>query len=331
MAEGQTKIGVLLGTRGMVMRAQREGVPVDPSALLRMAEEAEAGGVDSVWVGDSLVSKPRLEPVATLGALAARTSRVRLGTAVLLPALRHPVTLAHSLATVDILSQGRLVVAAGAGGAFTPDQREDWYAAGATPESRTGRLIETVQILKRLWSEERVSFEGRHFHLNEVTLHPRPVQPGGVPILLACHHRTGADAQYRRAARFADGIMGITDSPEEYAQVIRRVEEMAIEEGRDPGVLERAFYLTVNIGGDAVAAAAEARDFLMQYYRVEHWGDRWGPWGAPEAVAGSMAEYARAGAGHLVVRFASWDQPAQLRLFLQEVLPAFRAVEAGGR
>ena len=330
MAEGQTKVGVLLGTRGLVMRAQREGKPVDPSALLRMAEEAEAGGVDSVWVGDSLVSKPRLEPVATLAALAARTSRVRLGTAVLLPALRHPVNLAHSLATVDILSQGRLVVAAGAGGAFTPDQREDWYAAGVTPESRTGRLTEMVQILKRLWSEERVSFEGKHFHLDEVTLHPRPARSGGVPILLACHHRTGADAQYRRAARYADGIIGITDAPEEYAQVVRRVEEMAMEEGRDPEALERAFYLTVNIDGDAGAAAAEARDFLMQYYRVEHWGDRWGPWGGPEAVAASMAEYARAGARHLVVRFASWDQPAQLHRFLQEALPAFRAKEAGG-
>ena len=317
---------MLLPTRGPLLAARRSGRPVDGQVALRLAEHAEAAGLDSVWVGDSMVSKPRLEPVAMMAALAARTSRVRIGTAVLLPALRHPVTLAHSLATVDVLSGGRLVVAAGVGGAFTPEQLGDWLAAGVPSSGRTPRLMEALQLMKLLWAEEHVSFHGEHFTLEDVTLEPKPLQPGGIPVLLACHHRTGSDAQYRRAARYADGIIGITDSPDEYAQVVRRVDRLAAEAGRDPGELERAFYMTVNIGPDAQAAADEADDFLMAYYGVRHWGDRWGPWGTPEAVAARMAAYAQAGAGHLIVRFASWDQEAQLQRFAQDVLPAFRAL-----
>ena len=330
MAEEQTKVGILLGTRGLVMRAQQEGTPLDASPVLRLAERAEAAGLDSVWVGDTLTAKPRLEPVSVLAAISAVTSRVGLGTAVLLPALRHPVTMAHSLATVDILSQGRVVVAAGAGGAFTPDQIEEWHAAGVDPKTRGGRLTETVQIMKRLWTEDGISHDGRYFKLNNVTLEPKPVRPGGIPVLLGCHHRTGSDAQYRRAARHADGIMGITDSPEKYAQVVSTVEELAAAEGRDPAALQRVFYLTVNINRDAGAAEAEAHDFLMRYYHVEHWGDRWGPWGGPELVAQRMSDYAQVGVGHLVVRFASWDQPAQLDAFIRDVLPSFRAAEAKG-
>ena len=323
---------MLLTTRGPVMRAKREAMPVDASQVLELAREAEAAGLDSVWVGDSLVSKPRLEPVATLAALAASTARVRIGTAVLLPGLRHPATLAHALATVDVLSGGRLTVGAGAGGAFTPEQQGDWRAAGVSPESRGSRLGEMVRLMKRLWTEDRVSFSGKHFQLDGVTLDPKPAQPSGIPILLACHHRTGSQPQYRRAARYADGIVGITDSPSEYAQVVRAVERHASEAGRDPEAMERAYYMTVNIDSDARAAAASADDFLMAYYGVRHWGDRWGPWGAPERIAERMREYAGAGANHLIVRFASWDQPAQLERFVREVVPAFRSqVEARTR
>ena len=327
---GDVKVGVLLATRGLVMRAQREGTPANAEAFLELAERAEAAGLDSIWVGDSLVSKPRLEPVTALAAASARTRRVRLGTAVMLPAIRHPVPLAHSLATLDVLSNGRLVVGAGVGGAFTPEQAQDWTAAGVDPKTRTGRLTEMVQVMKRLWTEDEVRFEGRHFRLGGVTLHPRPVQPAGVPLLLGVHHRTGSEAQYRRAARYADGIIGITDAPNEFAQAAQRVMMLAAEEGRDPADLERVFYLTVNIDDDPAAALADADDFLMAYYGVRHWGERWGPWGSAQAVAESMQAYADAGAQHLVVRFASWNQRAQFERFEREVLPLFRASPRAG-
>ena len=322
----EKRVGLLLGTRGLVMRAGREGRPADASVMLELAEAAEAAGLDSVWVGDSLVSKPRLEPVSAMAAIAARTSRVLIGTAVLLPGLRPVVPLAHSLATVDVISGGRLIVGAGVGGAFTSEQAQDFIEAGVDPRTRAGRFTEMVQVLRRLWTEDHVTFEGNHLRLEDVTLEPKPVKPGGIPLVLATHHRTGSEAQARRAARYADGIISISDSPEEYAQTVAKVEKFAVEEGRDPGDLQRLFYMTVNINVDPVAAEAEADDFLLAYYGVRHWGRRWGPWGPATVVAERMVEYAHLGANHLVVRFASWDQWGQWERFREEVLPAFRAV-----
>ncbi|MCH8298329.1 MAG: LLM class flavin-dependent oxidoreductase, partial [Chloroflexi bacterium] len=118
MAQDKVKLGILLPTRGLLLRGEQ---PPNMDRIIALAEAVEQGGLDSVWVGDSLVAKPRMEPLAVLAALAARTSRVRLGTAVLLPALRHPVLLAQTLATVDLISGGRLVIGAGVGGAFNDD------------------------------------------------------------------------------------------------------------------------------------------------------------------------------------------------------------------
>lgn len=320
----QAKLGVLLPTRGPVMQAKRDKRPVDATKLLSLAQEVENGGLDSVWIGDSLVSKPRLEPVATLAALAAITMNIQIGTAVLLPVLRNPVTLAHSLATVDVLSKGRLILGIGVGGAFTELQKNDWLSVGISPSSRRDRLTEGLGIMHRLWTEDNVTHSGRYFEFENVTLDPKPLNESGIPIFLACHYRTGSDAQYRRVHQFADGIIGISDSPDEFHEVIQRVEAFKPSSNEVTNRFEQVFYMTVNVGYQPHVCAAEADDFLMNYYGVRHWGDRWGPWGSPEQVAYRMAEYVRAGANHIVVRFASWDQPGQLQLFLNEVVPLFR-------
>src|SRR5512134_1878754 len=114
------KVGVLLPTREAVMSGRFETAP-----LLDMAERVEAMGYDSVWVGDSLLARPRFEPLTLLAAVAARTRRVGLGTAVLLPALRHPLLLAHAAATVDRLAEGRLVLGVGIA-ADTPATRKEF-------------------------------------------------------------------------------------------------------------------------------------------------------------------------------------------------------------
>lgn len=321
-----TKIGMVLGTREVVMRAQRDGKPVDTKVIFDLAEAVEDSGLDSVWVGDSLVSKPRLEPVSTLAAIAARTSRIQIGTAVLLPSLRRIVPLAHSLATLDVISRGRLIVGAGVGGTFTPEQKQDFTAAGVNPGSRAGSFTEIVSSLKRLWKEDHVSFEGRYLRLEDVTLEPKPANPDGIPLVLATHYRTGIEAQVCRAAQYADGIISISDSPNEYAQMVAKVEELTVAKNRDPKTFQNFFYMTVNINVDAAVAEAEADNFLLDYYGVRHWGARWGPWGPATAVANRMAEYARLGADHLVVRFASWDQKSQWERFRDEVLPEFMAL-----
>ena len=321
MTTQRPSIGILLPTRGILLREER---PPQASLVLRQAERAEELGLDSVWVGDSLTSKPRLDPLTTLAAVAARTERVGIGTAVLLGALRHPVLLAQAAATVDLLSKGRLTLAMGVGGAFTEDQKREWAHAGVSRSQRAGRLEEVVQLLGHLWKDQTVTFHGDHFTLDEVSLEPRPFQEGGVPIWLACHYRTGLDAQERRVIRLADGYISITDQPPEYAQLTQKLQERAQEAGRDFEAMARAFYLTVNVNADPEEARREADAFIKAYYGVNIWERTWGPFGRPEAVIQRMQEYLQAGARHLIVRFASSDQAGQLETFAREVLPAFR-------
>jgi alkanesulfonate monooxygenase SsuD/methylene tetrahydromethanopterin reductase-like flavin-dependent oxidoreductase (luciferase family) len=134
----KVEIGVLLPTREAVMSGRFETAP-----LLRMAEHVEALGYDSVWVGDSLLARPRFEPLTLLAAVAARTTRVALGTAVLLPALRHPLVLAQLVATVDRIAEGRLRLGVG----IAPDSpavRREFEAAGVPFTQRVGRLVESI-------------------------------------------------------------------------------------------------------------------------------------------------------------------------------------------
>lgn len=316
------QIGLLLPTRGALLGAdQREGI----RALSQLAARVEAAGWDSVWVGDSLTAKPRLDPLITLAAIAARTQRVRLGTSVLLGALYHPVLLGRAAASVDLLSEGRLVLAMGVGGAFNKAQRQEWSAVGVDPRHRAARLEDMAQVLPQLWSGEPITFHGKQFHLDNVTLQPRPLQQPGIPVWLACHHHTGSDAQVRRAGLWANGIMSITDSPQQFREVWDRVAGAAAAAGRDPASLDRAFYMTVNLNPDEAAARQEADAFIRSYYGSNWWGDRWGPFGHPDAVIERARAYAEAGAGHLIVRFAAFDQAPQLDRFERFVLPALRA------
>lgn len=311
-------LGILLPTRGILLSG--EGQP-DVSLVLAMAERAEAIGLDSVWVGDSLTAKPRLEPLSTLTAVAARTRRVRLGTAVLLAALRQPVLLAQTVHTLDQLSGGRLTLGMGVGGTFTEGMRREWAAAGVPSAQRTARLEEVVSLLRVFRQEGPVSFRGRFSEYEGPAMQPRPVQQPGVPLFLACHHRTGNDRQYQRAAILADGIISITDSPQEFAQVVRAVRGHAAKAGREPSSLHAVFYMTVNLGENERHADEEADAFLMRYYGVRHWGDAWGPFGSASRVAERISEYHEAGAQTVILRFASFDQMAQLDRLRRDLLP----------
>ena len=320
MPPDNVKLGILLPTRGLLLGPNPPG---DADLIVRLARKVEAAGLDSVWVGDSLIAKPRLEPLVSLAAVAACTKRVRLGTAVLLAALRHPVLLAQTLATVDLISAGRLVLGAGVGGAFNEEQRQEWAAAGVNPGRRTSRMEEILRIVQQLGKADPVSFSGKHFCLEQVRMEPAPVQPGGIPVLLACHWLAQRDAQMARAAWLGNGLISISDAPEDYSRLVQRVREMVSALGRDPSQFETAFYMTVNMDSDSSKADAEATEYLTRYYGAEIWGDRWGPFGDPAKVQERMAEYVQAGAETLVVRFASFQPEVQLETFLDRVAPAF--------
>ena len=210
--ETRKSIGLLLPTRGIVMKN-----PDTPNVdlLFELAEEAERIGLDSLWVGDSLLSKPRLEPITTLSAIAARTSTVRIGTAVLLAAMRNPVLLAHSVATLDIISRGRAILGMGVGGVFNDALQKEWGAVGVLGKERAKRFEEIAEILRLLWTKNDVSYCGEYFHFDSVNLQPKPFQKRGVPIWFACHERAGKPQQWKRAAKLGDGIVSISDTPDE--------------------------------------------------------------------------------------------------------------------
>ena len=148
-----------------------------------MAREADEAGFDAVWVGDSVVAKPRLEAMTTLAYLAAITSRVRLGTAVLLPSLRQPVIMAQLIANVDQISRGRLIVGVGVGWSL-PSAELEWAACGMDHQRRARRLEEQIALWRELWSGEPVSEEGAGYvlsraHDRAVALEPRKARRSG--------------------------------------------------------------------------------------------------------------------------------------------------------
>jgi alkanesulfonate monooxygenase SsuD/methylene tetrahydromethanopterin reductase-like flavin-dependent oxidoreductase (luciferase family) len=322
------KLGILLPSRGIFLGGEdRSGI----SHLFELAQMAENAQLDSVWVGDSLFAKPRLEPLATLAAVAVNTSHIRLGTAVLLAPLRHPVQLAQMAATVDLISNGRLIIGMGVGGVFTEPQKNEWNAVGISHKERGSRMTEIMQVCRRLWTEDEVTFDGRFFKLDKVIMDPKPAQPGGVPMLLACHATTGSESQYRRAALYSDGVIGISDSPAQYADTISKIRDYSEDIGRDANGLHRVFYMTVNINRDRDVAWREADDFIKSYYGLNFWAEKWGPFGPPEEVATRILEYVNAGVQEVVVRFAARDQTTQFHHFVQEVVPTVRDLGANLR
>ena len=324
---GSVRLGCLLPTRGLLLEDDK---PTDAESVLRLATWAEEAGLDSVWVGDSLTAKPRLEAMTTLAAIAARTSRVRLGTAVMLMALRHPVLLAQMVGTVDLISGGRLQLGVGVGGAFNAMQQAEWRNAQVNQRTRAPRLEEMLQVIKGLGNQEPFSFAGRHFELDDVVMQPTPVQDQGVPVYLGVHWHGRGDGQgaqrerqARRAARLADGIISISATPDEFVELNETVDGYCAEYSRDPGDMSSVMYMTVNMDEDLSRAEAEAEDWLLGYYGANIWGDRWGPFGGSERVRERIHAYSEAGADQVVVRFASYRQEEQMQTFLEQVAPDF--------
>src|SRR5437773_3180639 len=149
-----TQFGVLIPTREAIMFGRPETGPV-----LTMAERAEAAGFDSVWIGDSITARPRHEPLTLLAAVAARTKRVSVGTAVLLPALRNPVVLAHVVGTLDRVAEGRTILGVGIA-ADAPAIRKEFAAVGVPWERRVGRFLETLEICRALGRGRGAPSEG---------------------------------------------------------------------------------------------------------------------------------------------------------------------------
>jgi probable F420-dependent oxidoreductase len=310
------ELGVLIPTREAIMSGRPETAP-----LLTMAERAEAAGFDAVWIGDSLIARPRHEPLTLLAAVAARTRRVRLGTAVLLPALRNPVVLAHVVGTLDRVAEGRVILGMGIA-ADTPPIRREFAAAGVPWDRRVGRFLETLAICRALWSRDHVSFSGKHFTLEDVTMEPKPHRAGGPPIWIGGSGPTAL----REAARF-DAWFPTGPNVEFFAEHFPRIQAAARAAGRAPDAVTGAVYVTVALDPDAAAAEQRLNGFLESYYAAPASAlrARQACYAGPmEGCATWLQRWIDAGARHLMLRFAGGDQLAQVDEAAARLLPELR-------
>lgn len=236
----------------------------DPGSLRRIAESAEASGLESLWCGEHVVlPKPRvapspadpehhfLHPSVALSYLAACTTTLKLGTGIVLIAQRNPLVLAKEFASVDVVSGGRVILGIGAG-YLAPE----FEAIGAPFRERGRRTDEAIDAMRALWNEADPSFAGRFWQYSGIDAHPRPTVPGGVPIHVGGH----SEAALRRAAERGQGWYGWMQDPEQTADYVRRLGELAEEVGRGDELGEMEITITppARLTADAVEQYAEA-------------------------------------------------------------------------
>lgn len=290
------RLGYLLPTRERIMSGEPETTP-----LLELAVRAERLGWDSIWIGDSLLARPRHEPLTLLAGVAARVPRVELGTAVLLPTLRNPVLLAHQVATLDQIAGGRLILGVGIA-RDVPDIRAEFTAAGVPFEKRVGRLLEGLRLCRELWTGKPVSWEGR-WTVDTGVLGPTPYRPGGPPLWIA----GSLPASLERAGKHFDGWLPNDPDAATWGRKWADVQAHARAAGRDPAPLIGAMYLTLAIDENGPRAHHRLDAYLGQYYHQPAAAvrTRQACYAGPQAGAAEWLQgYAAAGASHLVLRFA---------------------------
>ncbi len=305
---------------GIVLAAQ------ETDTARRQARRAEQLGFDSLWVGDHVAFHvPIAESLTTLAFAAGATERIALGTAVYLLALRHPTHAAKISATLDRLSGGRLVLGVGLGGEYPPE----WEAVGVPVTERASRVEESVPLVRRLWSEDRVAHDGRHFSFGPVTIAPKPSgqradgSPGPPPIWIGGR----APAAMRRAGRIGDGYISHMCAPETYATNLETIAAAAREAGRAPLAFGSAAFLFTLLEERFEDAHGKAAELLGMIYARDFRdaAKKYCLLGPPDACLERMHAFARAGCRHFVLAPLS-DPEAFAERVAAELLPAIRTL-----
>jgi len=332
MSEKKTSFGLTLSNRALVTRGTR------PKDLIDMAVQAEnTGAIDAVWVGDSILSKPRLECIPLLGAIAAHTSRVKLGVACMATiAQRNPVLLALQWASLDVLSSGRTWLAACMGypASQHPMAAKELAVMGVQSKERPERLEEMIQALRVLWSDEHASFHGKYYSFDDVNLLPKPAQQP-CPIYIAGTPRPtqigerGVERSLRRIARYADGWMTNQIDLAMFQDYLGRLRELLVEEGRDPNEFKTVLYYGTSVNRDREQAFREAKAFLDAYYQKDFTRqgvEIWTACGPVEHCVDCVRGFINAGVDHVTIRPIGQDLNKQFRIYLEEVLPGLNLV-----
>jgi alkanesulfonate monooxygenase SsuD/methylene tetrahydromethanopterin reductase-like flavin-dependent oxidoreductase (luciferase family) len=320
------KFGLTLSNRGVVLGTQ------SPAEMIDLAAKAEETGLfDSVWVGDSLFVNPRLDSVTLLAAIAGRTSKVLLGPACMGSfALRNPLAFAYQWAALDQISGGRTRLIACAGGGAGHLWEAEAAAMGVPPKERRKRIVEHLEILRRLWTEDDVNFEADFFQFSGITMEPKPVQDP-CPIWMATNAQrlssgttSGSDRGLRRVGRYADGWQTHTATPEAFRASWEKILATAEELGRDTSNFGNCLYHNIHVSDDHEESLKEARQFLEAYYETGYTRERveaWTALGTPEECIENLRTYRGSGVQRITLRLCSNDQFGQLERVVRDVLP----------
>lgn len=274
--------------------------------------------IDSLWTGGHVASRnPSTEALMSLARLTAVSERVKVGTSILLLPLYSPAIVAKQIADLDRASHGRLIFGVGVGGEYP----QEFRACQVPIEERGARTDEAIPLIRRLWSAETISHEGRFYSMADVRVHPAPEQPGGPPIVVAGRK----DAAMRRAARLGDGWMPYLYSPRRYAASVARIRELAAEGGRDLKGFDWYAFTFFNVDNDGERARQEAARTMGGQYNQDfkQMIDHVAAAGTPSEVRARVQEFVDAGARHFIFMPApgTGDADTIIHRLIYDVLP----------
>ncbi len=286
--------------------------------LVRMVEQVDALGYDSFWCGDHISMEiPFLDPLLQIAQAAVASRRLMFGTSVYLLPLRHPTPVAKQVATIDLLTEGRFIFGVGLGGEFP----KEYEACGVPLTERGARLSEGIGVLRKLWSGDSVSNQGKFYPFEKVRMTPPPAQRGGPPIW--CGGR--AKAALQRTGRLADGWFAYAITPEMYREGLAVIEQAADAAGRNLETFGTAHLLFARVADNGEQALDEAAEHLSIRYGMDMRAAtrRYGALGAPADVADRIRAYHDAGVRHISLDFAGpyERREEQLQRFANEVRP----------
>jgi len=289
--------------------------PVDMEHVRNFAVRAEDLGYDSLWLQERIIGDVKmLEPVTLLSYVAAITSRLKLGTSVILLPLRNPVQLAKAYATLDVMSNGRAVMGVGLGGGHLGSHENVF---GYTREGRVTRFTEAVEIMKRLWTEPKASFHGRFWNLDNVAMEPKPIQKPRLPIIFGGHHENAL----RRAVKQADGWMGAgSSSSGSFIRESGRIRQLLTEFNRDPASFHFSKRVYLAVDNDETRGERRIREWFGRRYKNADLGPKVSIWGSAAKCTEKIQDIVKAGAQQIVFN-PMFDEMEHLDICAKEIMP----------
>ena len=285
----------------------------DAGVIRRFLPRAEALGYEGLWVQEQIIGDvPILEPVTLLTYAAALTAKPHLGSSVLLTVIRNPVQLAKTLASLDQLSRGRLIVGVGIGGAHVPES-----VFGVSSERRGRRFVEGLQVMKELWTQPRATMNGEFWRFENVAMEPKPAQRPHPPLWFGAREAVAL----KRAARLGNGWMGAgSSSSADFVVQAEQLRRFLEEAKRDPDEFTISKRVYIAIDDDRARAERRLRDWFGMRYKNAEMASRVSIWGNRAECIDKLGEIVRAGARHLLLN-PVFDEIEHLELLASEVVP----------